>query len=222
MLYKNESLKFYNKVFGELSIIPLNHQSQNDYDSFKEIVCDFHIMKTSSVFGRNIINNEKELKELFIKMVESNDSCGIGFNKILNSNDELMGIAGLAVIKKDKLDNPLLLEMGYLLKNKYHRQRVASDFSKFFMIHLLNNFDSFEEVVATTLPDNIASQIILLKLGFNFIGKKQKNKEVINLYSFNKKNFIPDDAIIKDCKKYILQINNKKYYSIDVLEPFVL
>ena len=68
----------YGHRFHHPQAIPLNSSSEKDFETFKEIMCNPVIMKTASIFNREVTKEEEVLRKYFNIMTESNKTHNIG------------------------------------------------------------------------------------------------------------------------------------------------
>lgn len=210
----------YNQNIGKIQLIPLNHKSEEDYNIFKEIFCDIDIMRTSSMFNGKISNNEKELKKYFLITAKSNETHNTGFYKLVNQHKKIIGISGLILIEENRNHDVKILEIGYFIKNKYHNKKIGGDIAKFLVHFAFKKFKSLDKIIGTTLENNIPSQIIMLKLGFDYLGKKLKRNSVINYYELKRShlenNNYKNNKILEE---RILNFNKQELIKIDKANP---
>ncbi|MFT4967128.1 MAG: leucyl-tRNA synthetase [Candidatus Deianiraeaceae bacterium] len=104
---------------------------------------------------------------------ESNDfvgSCGLGlFHNPDNDRNPLTPIDSERYSNAD-------IELEYILHKKYWGKGYATELATACANFIFNNYDDIQRIVAVTVPDNIKSQKVLGKVGFEFV-KNVQSKE---------------------------------------------
>lgn len=215
-------LEFNNKKNELFKLIPLNHESEDDFKTFKEIICDPVIMKTASLFNGEVNNNDEILRKYFNIMSESNSTHNIGVGKILDKKNNLIGISGFGVVKADKKNNPEIVELIYFMKEPYWNRGIGSNVSLMLMEYLFINYPNIKEILGIALADNYSSQIIMLKLGFKFVGKYLKRGSLINYHTLNKE--IYQTHFMESTQNYVNFLNqiNKNNGELKEIDDFVI
>ena len=177
-------IKGYNESIGEFKLIPLEQNSEEDFQICKDIFTDINIMKTASLFNKKIAKNNKSIKKIFNFYTKDWNSSGIGQYKIVDEKDKILGICGTVLVKKNK--HSLFLDLGYFIKKDFHSKHLGNDVVKLMLNYYLN-LKSNIIILATAPFDNIASQTILLKNNFQFQERiKKLNSGIVNCFILNK------------------------------------
>ena len=93
----------------------------------------------------------------------------------------------LTPINSEKYQNKDI-EIGYVLYKKYWNKGYATELVKACIDFIFDNYLDIKRIVAVTVPNNIASQKVLSKVGFEFyseVNSKEYGKEIF--YFINKK-----------------------------------
>ncbi len=97
---------------------------------------------------------------------ESNEfvgSCGLGlFHNPDNDRNPLKPVNSEKYSSAD-------IELGYVLHKKYWGKGYGTELATAYVNFVFNNYDDIQRIVAVTVPDNIKSQKVLGKSGFEFI-----------------------------------------------------
>lgn len=197
-------IKGNNKKYGKFNIVPMCHESTNDYATYKSIVTNPHIMKTSSLFKNTIPTEQQALKDFLLK-TESHRIFDLGFCKILNADKKVMGIAGFIVL--DCEDDLFNVEIGYFLNPEYQGNKLGTDVVKSLVTFAQKN-KTIANITASCSMSNIASKKILLKSGFKLI---EYTDEVFYFINTLKK---PSVKINKICPLTILKEQHRDLLNI--------
>jgi RimJ/RimL family protein N-acetyltransferase len=166
-------IKGKNINIGNFFLEPLDIRSKKDFDFFIEIFSDKEVMKTVSLYNGNI-PTKQEIRQDFLKRSCNHKKYNLGSYKITNKNKDIIGITSLLFLKKDKTGNPQFLEFEYFLSPKFWNKRIGSDIAKILIDYGFKNFRQVKRIYATALINNIPSQIIMHRLGFKYVGKRQR------------------------------------------------
>jgi ribosomal-protein-alanine N-acetyltransferase len=122
----------------------------------------------------NLYNDEKvnkyitrrtddETRQRFAQTLkEYENGSGLGRWGIFNRNDnDFIGVCSLKPADSD----PTRIELGYVLNEKYWGRGLATELSKALIFYGFED-KGLTEICACTLPENAASQNVLLKAGF--------------------------------------------------------
>ena len=182
-------IKYNNKFVGELRIIPLDYELEEDFNIVKEIICDEEIMRTASSFNGSCAKNKKDI-EYFLKMSTAyGKSSKVRTSKVLNSDGKIIGIIGIFTIKENENLKPEKREIENFLKKEYRNKHITTEISE---LLIENTFKKFPDVkiMGDNLVSNKVSQRILLKLGFKFKRKMiNNNGAIINIFELDKNGF---------------------------------
>jgi len=187
-----KNLHLYNKIVGKLILKPLAN-NRNDFDLVKEILTDISIMKTSTIFNRNISKNDEDVIKVFNKFISYNPiDKNIRMFKIYNERNDFIGIAGFTLLN-NFLD---IVEFGFLIKGEFQSKHIGTDIAEF-LFKYANKLKNLKNIVITAYCDNIKSTKIFEKLGCKVNGYLYKNNNKIILFSLN-------DYNLKIAEKYLL------------------
>jgi RimJ/RimL family protein N-acetyltransferase len=147
-------------------------QNTSDDKILSDILSDERIMQTVSILNGNPVNSIDELnycKSILCCYQYSN--LGVGQYKILSKN-KVIGLVGALVgqVENDEIES---LEVGYLLKPEVYGKQVATDVLRCLIKFLFSNIISLQNICATTLLTNQASQKVLIKNGFKSLGVRE-------------------------------------------------
>lgn len=158
----------HNEYYNLLELSQLSN-SVKDNLLVKDIICDEEIMRSVSIFDGKPARSEKEWQNC-IKMLSCSDyyNSGLGQYKITN-DDDILGIIG-AIVDRVHFGQVHSVEVGYLLRPKAQGKQVATDALSCFIKFLFERITSLQEICATTLVTNEASQRVLAKNGFINLG----------------------------------------------------
>ena len=182
----------HSEIVGKLLLKPLIN-SKNDFDLIKEILTDKTIMKTSTIFSRDIAKNDEDIMKVFNKLISYNPIDKIiRIFKIYNDKDCFIGIAGF-VLLGNFLD---IVEFGFLIKSEFQSKHIGTDVASFLFNHA-RKLKNLKNIVITAYYDNTRSTKVLEKLGCKINGYFYKNNNKIVLFSLN-------DYNLKLAKKYLV------------------
>lgn len=136
------------------------------------------------ITGDGMTNEQSKAKFKSIISI-NNKYASIGYFQVLDQNTkEVLGECKLVYY----LDDPILFEIGYLLKKEYWRQGLGSKICR----HLLafaQHIDPKKNIIGVIHPENIASKRLLEKFGFKSIFRDIENgiptEKLILLPQFN-------------------------------------
>lgn len=133
-----------------------------DFDLVMSFWGDTEVMKYCGGAG----TKEREFKALqyYIKMQEE-----LGFSPyltLLKENNEVIGVCGF-----NPSNNGYDTELMYHLGKKYWSNGYATEAAKACIDYAKNHLE-IKRIGASIDPENMASQVVLEKLGFNFVGMK--------------------------------------------------
>ena len=163
----------FNQHYGRLDLCQL------DVESGKELVGSFlqnpEIMSTVSIFDGRAAESQFEVDQYTTILCGSKyKDQGIGQYKIMSGN-KVLGIFGV-LLREEAEDKITSIDVGYLLMPEVYGKKVATDVLKRMLSFLFDNITSLDEVVATTMQSNKASQRVLLKNGFVNLGYKDSSR----------------------------------------------
>lgn len=157
------------------------YNKEEDYTIVKNILTDKELMKTSTIFSRDIARNKYDIDKVFriftsLNNFRNRDNIANMF-KIYNIKGEILGIAGFTPLFKSSLD---VLEYGILLKKNFQSLHIGTDISEFLLknIHIKN-------IIITAFTNNLKSVNIFKYLNYKLYTSFTKNKESISVYAIN-------------------------------------
>jgi RimJ/RimL family protein N-acetyltransferase len=207
-------LKGYNNYFGEFRIVSMNVNSEEDYTIYKNIVINPTLMKSSSLFNGKVAS-EKEAKEDFKLKTKSNDLYGIGFGKILDKDNNVLGITGLIVVDEQN-EKPTGAEIGIFLNRNAQGKSLPGDVAKL-LINFVFYRKNIKYILSTAFASTFPSQIELIKLDFKyfyaFLDKVSKKR--INCFVLKKERHekTSNKRTITNTRKFIKEKINSQAYS---------
>jgi len=213
LINKGFKMEINNQNIGKIKLISLK-KTKKDFLFFKEIFGNKDIMKTISLYDRKV--SKKNFRKDFDLRNCTHKKYNLGSYKITNDKNDIIGITSLLLLKTNKQNQPTILEFEYFISPKFQSKRIGSDTAKFLIDYAFKNFLKVKRIYATALTDNFPSQIIMHRLGFKYIGKKQrKDGGLVNLRYITKFRFYLNK--IKPFKrktnyyiKLIKKLNKKK------------
>ncbi|MBV7315320.1 GNAT family N-acetyltransferase [Shewanella sp. NIFS-20-20] len=106
---------------------------------------------------------------------------GFGLNLVAQRSDNTaIGMCGL--LTRAELDKP---DLGYAMLSEYCGQGYALEAATAVLKHTMTNH-SLETVIAVTLPNNLNSNRLLMRLGFALIDTTQLYELENNLYQYQR------------------------------------
>lgn len=199
-------MEVYNKIIGQFKLVPIKTMA-DDFLFFRKIFDNKDVMKTVSLYDRK--TSKRNLKKDFRKRIHQEHN--LGSFKITNNKNDIIGISSLLLLKTNKKNQPIILEFEYFICPKFQAKRVGSDTAKFLIEYAFKTFKKVKRIYATALTDNIPSQIIMHRLGFKYVGKKQrKDGGLVNLRYITKSRFyINKIQLFKRKTDYYIDLINK-------------
>lgn len=174
--------------------------SEEDFLIFKSLVTDPEVMKTTSLFNRKPApDNDRVLRELFVKFIETNivDNEPLCYKVVSNITFEVMGIAAVLVTSRDA-DNKLMeLEIAHYYHTKYQGSYIPVSVGSL-LIKRCFAISSVHKLLATFLPDNLKSQATGIRNGFEFLCKIQKEDMPYFVYCIERKNYTHNKVKLSD------------------------
>lgn len=109
--------------------------------------------------------NFDNFKEIIKKLVEEQQKDMVYMYLIMDSDKEIVGRINLVSITRGSLNKA---ELGYRIAEKHQGKGYATIAIKL-ILNEATNAHKLHKIEAGTSPDNIGSQIVLIKNGFQFI-----------------------------------------------------
>jgi len=201
-------LKGFNKQIGEFKLVPLR-DCEEDYQICKDIFTNYEIMSKSTIFGGDVVKSEKDMQKIFKLYINTWITNNLGEYKILNKNNDVLGIAGFIISKKDKNNNASVLNFGCYLK-KESSISFTSEIIYLLTKFVFKTFQSVREIITYSLESNYTSQIACFKVKYNLLGKIKYNSKIITYFNFKKKRYdnnynivnLPSiNKVVQQCKE---------------------
>ena len=147
---------------------------QEHFELFKEIFLDPEIMKTTMAFdGKPAPNDECILRALFLERIKCNQVFDATISIIVKNNNNFLGLL-MCQIEDKKIHyikrSKYILEISNFYKQQYHGFGIAYKILKFMANNILT-IDSVDKIIGKIRSDNLSSQAIALKSGFNAVTK---------------------------------------------------
>jgi RimJ/RimL family protein N-acetyltransferase len=153
----------------------INKFNMNDTAAWALIECDPKVRK----FVNNKVLTYGEAKSYVLENIESYKTNGYGRYAVrYKSNRKLIGMCGF-------LNDELGIDFGYRYSRDTWGQGIGTEAAQAISDYGLNEL-ALSSIIATVLPENIASEKILIKLGFifdeetYFMGKLCKKYKIVN------------------------------------------
>lgn len=140
----------------------------------------------ANIGQRNISNTTESQEYIQSRFIDTYNSYGFAMYGIaLRASKELIGICGL--ILREGL---LFPDIGFALLEQYQGQGIGYEAASAILKYECNK-NGFDKILAITLPTNIPSKKLLMKLGFRFedFVFLPQDEEELELYAYqhNKK-----------------------------------
>ncbi len=196
-------------MFLETERLILRLSTWSDLDNLIRLRSDPEVMK---YIGDGSSHTKAQVERFLSIAMPYQEKHGFGFCSVFEKETgEFIGQAGL--FHKGFYDEQPDIELAYRLHKKYWHQGYATELAKALIRWAFENL-KVEKIVSAAEPENIASQKVLLKSGFLFLGEqKWWNGRELFYYEIYK-----NDAIeLSDYNKEWPQIAEqeiKKLYSI--------
>lgn len=215
--FKNE----YILSFENFKMLPFDPDSELDYQEYANIIFDPEIMKTVSVFNREIPTKE-QAKKTYEALTEVNRLSPIPLSyKVISNDGDLMGLIMSAVLEKDEGGKVMVVDSGHLFKKKYGH--YALSVGSVLIKQCFKNANCAKMVVSA-LSDNYNAQAVILRLGFKHVGQvnKKEGELLINVFEISKGDFFSNESKkvrIHDLRNYIDSMS-RDFSRGDFTQPF--
>ncbi|WP_318515241.1 GNAT family N-acetyltransferase [Photobacterium leiognathi] len=131
------------------------------------------------IADKNVRTNDDAIRYLTQGPIASYNTHGFGLNMVIwKSTNTPIGMCGL--LKRDELDLP---DLGYAFLSQYCGKGYAFEAAEAVISDEMKRYE-LTKIQAVTYPDNIASNKLLEKLGFELFGEMDLYGSVNNLYQF--------------------------------------
>jgi RimJ/RimL family protein N-acetyltransferase len=165
------------RVFLETKRLMLKTPELSDIDNLVALRSDHEVMKHT---GEGSAQTEEQVREYLNFAISYQKKHGMGFYLVFEKgNGEFIGEAGLFHLLFD--DTQPEIEIGYHLHKKFWRKGYATELAKALIQWGFQNL-SVNKLVAGMYPENVASQKVLKKSGFDCVGEKHLSDGTVLLW----------------------------------------
>ncbi len=197
------------EIFLETERLILRLPTWSDLDNLIRLRSDPEVMK---YIGDGNPHTKAKVEHFLSIAIPYQEKYGFGFCLVFEKETgEFIGQAG--IFHKGFYDAQPDIELAYRLHKKYWGHGYATELAKALVHWVFENL-KFDKIVAAAEPENVASQNVLLKSGFLFLGK-QKWWDSRELFYYE---IYKNDAIeLSDYNKewpQIAEVEIKNLYSI--------
>ena len=143
-------------------------------------------------FVKRLVNTDGWIEFIGDRHVDSIDDAIAYINKILNTEnlfywvvrlmDNNAPIGIISFIKRSYLEN---FDIGFAFLPEYNGNGYAYEAAKE-VLSVVSETPGYYPVVATTIPQNVKSIKLLIKLGLQFEKEMQVEDEIVHIYSNSK------------------------------------
>lgn len=133
---------------------------------------------------KNVKLLKDAIKYVQESLIDNYKKNGFGFYKmsLKQNNEPNLPIGAIGFLKREYLEFP---DLGYAILPNYENKGYISEAAKAILEYGHNQLQ-FQEIVAFTTEENIASKKVLLKIGLYFIDKRILNGEEFLYFSTQK------------------------------------
>jgi ribosomal-protein-alanine N-acetyltransferase len=172
-------------IIFETERLIVRHYEKNDKDNFF------------------LINGDEEVMQ-YIRPVKSREETDKFFDETLAGYQEKPSLGRWAVNEKKSRDfvgsfailpipqQPELIQLGYALLKDHWGKGFATELTVGGLKHAFTKME-LEEIYGQTEKNNLASQKVLLKAGFDETGETKENEKTICWFLYKKKNWLLPD-----------------------------
>lgn len=165
------------KIVCETKRLIIRHFNLSDAEFIVQLLNDKSFIRY--IADKNIRNIPDAKKYLTNGPISSYQRYGFGLNLVLLKETKVpIGMCGL--LKRDELDCP---DVGYALLPEYWGKAYASEAVDSVLKEGIVNH-SLNRVLAVTLPDNLASNNLLKRVGFTSKGTMELYGSLNELYEY--------------------------------------
>ncbi len=155
-------------------------------------VDDFFAMNNNpnvNTYLRNPVRTRAEA-ELYVQKIineyQKNDISRFGV--FLKQDKKLIGFSGLKYRTIEENNHINFFDLGYRFAEEHWRKGFATEVSVAWLAYGFNTMN-LPIIYASAMSDNIGSNAVLRKLGFEFTNEYLLNNIMHSWYQFDKKNF---------------------------------
>lgn len=152
---------------------------------------DFFAMNDNpnvSVYLRNPLKTKEETVKYIQKIINEYSQNGIGrFAVILKETNKLIGFCGLKFRATEENGYSNIYDLGYRFSEAYWNKGFATEAASAWLQYGFNEM-RLPTIHACAVADNIGSNKVLQKLGFQFANQYMANNELHNWYKIEEQN----------------------------------
>jgi RimJ/RimL family protein N-acetyltransferase len=170
-------------IFLETERLILRLPSWSDLDNLVALRSDPDVMK---YIGDGSTHTKAQVEGFLSFAIPYQEKYGFGFCCVFEKETgEFVGQAGL--FHKGFYDEQPDIELAYRLHKKYWGRGYATELAKALICWAFENLQ-VDKIISAAEPENIASQKVLLKSGFLFLGQQKWREDKELFYYENYKN----------------------------------
>jgi RimJ/RimL family protein N-acetyltransferase len=174
-------------IFLETKRLILKTIELSDLDNLATLRSDFEVMQHT---GESGVQTKEQVKKYLDIALSYQNKHGMGFCLVFEKESgNFIGEAGIFHLLFD--DTQPEIEIGYHLHKKFWGRGYATELTKSLIQWGFQHL-SINKIVSATYPDNIASQKVLKKSGFDCAGEKHLSDGTVllwhEIYKKNPKN----------------------------------
>ncbi|QBA63984.1 GNAT family N-acetyltransferase [Muriicola soli] len=123
---------------------------------------------------RNV--SDKKDAENYIKRILANENY---FYTIFELKNTLKAIGIITLLNREEEEFP---DIGFALLPYFESNGYAFEASRYYL-DKIKNLNTYDNIIAITIPDNVKSIRLLEKLGLHYMGNYKKGEEILSYYS---------------------------------------
>ena len=194
----NKDNKYNNIVIKTKNFYLRQFNKENDFDLYYNFWNDKHVLESMECKPRN----RKDIEEYFQIYESWMDKFSLpNFAVFKKEADDFVGSCGMSLFHNFHGErNPLTpinsgkylnkdIEISYVFHKKYWGKGYTTEIVKACIDFVFDNYFDIKRIVAVTAPNNIASQKVLSKIGFEFCSVNNTWNLKENFYFINKKKY---------------------------------
>jgi RimJ/RimL family protein N-acetyltransferase len=116
--------------------------------------------------------------EAYIKRILDNP---LYFYHVIEMNDTTDPVGVISFLKRD---DQHYFDLGFALLPAYEGKGIALEAASEYMT-TIQSLQTFENIIAICVPDNLKSISLIKKLGFSYQNDFKKGEEILSLYALN-------------------------------------
>lgn len=138
---------------------------------------------------RNPLKTEAEAEKYIRKIINEYGQNGIGrFAAVLKETNKLIGFSGLKLRATEENNYSNIYDLGYRFAEEHWKKGFATEAAMAWLDYGFNQME-LQTIYACAVTENIASNTVLRKLGFEFTNEYMVNDIIHSWYKFDKQNF---------------------------------